>query len=129
MANIAIAAEHMRRAAHRQWAAEYAPAELARYTEDTAITLSEIRAALFADTVSVTVRLPDGMTSVTVTLVTAAGAKDGDPAGWTTWTSDAPLPLSPITSAAHLEIQSLLTSLSTVITQHLHPDLLDLDQS
>ncbi|MEV0098077.1 hypothetical protein [Nocardia sp. NPDC050789] len=78
-------------------------------------------------TATATVQLPDGVGFLAVTLTTAVGTKGADPEGWTTWTSDAPLPLSPITGATHLEIQSLVTGLSTVITRNLHPELLDLD--
>ncbi|MEU8901809.1 hypothetical protein AB0C65_38515 [Nocardia sp. NPDC048505] len=124
---IACSADHMRRAAYQQWAAEFGPSELARYTEDTAINAAEIREALPTSTATITVELPDGVGSVVVTLATAAGTKSADPEGWTTWTSNATLPLSPITGEAHLEIQSLLAGLSTVITRQLHPDLLDLD--
>lgn len=114
----------IRRKAHQQWAAETNRTELARHTENAIIADAEIGTALMTGKTTVTVLLPDGMASVTVTLSTA-GPSDPDPDGWTTWTSDAPLRLGPVTELVHLEIQSLLTSLSELITQALHPELLE----
>ncbi|ASR39931.1 hypothetical protein BAY61_32120 (plasmid) [Prauserella marina] len=121
---IADCANHVRRAAHRQWASEATDTDVAMFTENTAITSAEIGEALPPETATVTLVLPDGMTKVEVTLSTA-GPRAAGPEGWTTWASDSPLPLAPIDGLRHLEIQSLLTSLSEVITQALHPQLLE----
>jgi hypothetical protein len=119
---IAHCADSIRRAAHLQWAAESTRTELARFTENATIGNAETGIALPASKAAVTVHLPDGMTPVTVTF-SIASSRDPDPEGWTTWTSDAPLPLGPLDEFAHLEIQSLLTGLGAMITQAMHPEL------
>lgn len=121
--SIASSADSIRRAVHRQWAAETDPAELARFTENAEITNAEVDIALCSggDT-TIAVVLPDGMTTLQVRTSTA-GHRDPDPNGWTRWTSDALPPLAPVDGFRHLEIQSLLTGLRALITQAMHPDL------
>ncbi|MFD4196679.1 aminotransferase-like domain-containing protein [Amycolatopsis thermoflava] len=118
-------ANRIRRAAHRRWASEATDdTEIAQFTENAAITGAELgEAALVADA-TLTVLLPDGTGKVQVAMTTA-GLRDAEPEGWMKWTSDSPLPLAPIDRVRHLEIHSLLTSLSEVITQALDPDLLE----
>lgn len=121
--SIAHCADSIRRAAHQQWASEAEPVELARFTENAEITNAEVDIALASggDT-TMTVVLPDGMTTVQVTMSTA-GHRDPDPDGWTRWTSNAPRPLAPINGLRHLEIQSHLAGLRELITHALHPAL------
>jgi hypothetical protein len=78
--------------------------------------------ALLVETATMTVLLPDGTTSVVVTL-TCASRDQQHPDGWAQWTADAPLPLEEIDGFRHLEITSLLANLSELITQALHPVL------
>lgn len=119
---IADCAASIRQAAHRQWAAESSDADLARFTVNAAVTICDVEAV--ADQAVVTMVLPDGMSRVRVTLSTA-GNRDLEPDGWTRWSTDNPLPLAPIDGFRHLEVNSLLAELAEVITQALHPDLLE----
>jgi len=120
---IADCADRIRRAVHTQWAAETNRADLARFAEHATQTQAELAWSLPVDTATVTAVLPDGITKVPVTL-RPAWRSETEPDGFWTWNADAPLPLCPITGALHLEINALLTNLSELITQALHPELL-----
>ena len=121
---IADCGASIRRAAHEHWASEATQTDLARFTEDAEIANADVGIAVMGGNTAMTVLLPDGMTPVLVTMSTA-GLHDPDPDGWTTWNANAPLPLAPIDGFRHLEITSLLESLRELITQALHPELLE----
>jgi hypothetical protein len=121
---IADCSARLRRAVHTQWAAEANPSDLARFTEDATQSEVELGENLPVDTAIVTVLLSDGITKLPVTL-TPATRHNAEPGGFWTWTADAPLPLGQITGTVHLEINALLTNLSELITQSLHPELLE----
>lgn len=115
-------ADAIRHATHQQWAAESTDADLARRTFDAALTICDVQA--IADKAVLTMTLPDGMSRVQVTISTA-GHRDAQPDGWTQWATDSPLPLAPVDGLRHLEISSLLAQLGELITQALHPELLE----
>jgi hypothetical protein len=121
---ISDCAARIRRAVHTQWAAETNRAELARVTELATQTRVELGESLPVETATVTVLLPDGMAKVPVTLTTA-WRNEIEPDGFWQWIADAPLPLGRLTGTLHLEINALLTNLSELITQALHPELLE----
>jgi hypothetical protein len=113
------------RAAHQQWASEASRADLAAFTSE-ADNPSGFDA--FIDTVTVSLGVPvDARPSITVTLSTVTNSTDTTPEGWTTWASNAPLPLADIDELRHLRIRFLLGQLTAVLTDAVHPDLLALD--
>ncbi|GAB3902522.1 hypothetical protein GCM10029964_093120 [Kibdelosporangium lantanae] len=111
--SVAGYADTIRRDAFRQWAAEATDDELAAFTLDAQMTSVEIREAAYVQAASLDLLMPDGMTNVHVTLGTA-GHRDSQPEGWTQW-SAGDTPLDPIDRYRHLEITSLLGSLSELI--------------
>lgn len=118
-------ADTIRREAFRQWTAEANDAELAAFTSNAEMTSVDIRAAAYVQAASLDLLMPDGRTNVRVELGTA-DHRDSQPEGWTQW-SAGDTSLEPIDRYRHLEITSLLASLSELIAPALPEAVMDYD--
>lgn len=113
------------RAAHQQWASEASRDELAAFTSEADVPTGF---DAFIDSLTLSLGVPaDVRPSITVTVSTARDDTDTMPRGWTTWSSNAPLPLADVDELRHLRIRFLLSQLTELFTEALHPDLLGLD--
>ncbi|RAS59541.1 hypothetical protein C8D87_114153 [Lentzea atacamensis] len=115
------------RAAHQQWADEASREDLAAFTNEALLVAYGADAII--GTATLNVGLPaDGGPSIQVTLSTATDNNATTPEGWSTWSSNAPLPLAPVDGFRHLRIRFLLGQLAQLLTEALHPELLGLDE-
>lgn len=123
--SLAAYGDHIRRDAHRQWAAEATDVELARFTENARITAAELNIAAIVESATLTLLTLDGMTKTQIEISTA-GHGDTAPEGWTTWRGD--VALDGVDRFRHLESAALLAALSEVVTPALPVELMNYDE-